>query len=101
MAEIKAAPGAEFTLVKRSRLAAINDLRSRFSVSQQGKDSGLLDLALTDANPERAARVLDAISEIYLTQNIQRQSAEIEQSLDFLEGQEPENRHSCARPRMH
>lgn len=92
VAEIAAAPGAEFTLVKRSSLAAINDLRSRFSVSQQGKDSGLLDLALTDANPERAARVLDAISEVYLTQNIQRQSAEAEQSLDFLEGQEPEIR---------
>ncbi|WP_341853287.1 polysaccharide biosynthesis tyrosine autokinase [Halomonas aestuarii] len=92
VAEIMAAPGAEFTLIKRSRLAAINDLRSRFSVSQQGSDSGLLDLDLTDAKPERAARVLDAISEIYLTQNIQRQSAEAEQSLDFLVGQEPEIR---------
>ncbi|TDR57242.1 tyrosine-protein kinase Etk/Wzc [Halomonas ventosae] len=92
VAEILAAPGAEFTLIKRSRLAAINDLRSRFSVSQQGSDSGLLDLALTDPDPSRAVRTLDAISEIYLTQNIQRQSAEAEQSLDFLEGQEPEIR---------
>ncbi|MEQ6888258.1 polysaccharide biosynthesis tyrosine autokinase [Halomonas sp. CS7] len=92
VAEIMAAPGAEFTLVKRSRLAAINDLRSRFSVSQQGSDSGLLDLALTDPDARRAVRTLDAISEIYLTQNIQRQSAEAEQSLDFLEAQEPEIR---------
>ncbi|SEK40168.1 polysaccharide biosynthesis tyrosine autokinase [Halomonas daqiaonensis] len=92
VAEIVASPGAEFTLVKRSRLAAINDLRSRFSVSQQGKDSGLLDLTLTDPDAQRAVRSLDAITQVYLTQNIQRQSAEAEQSLDFLEGQEPEIR---------
>ncbi|MEQ6917327.1 polysaccharide biosynthesis tyrosine autokinase [Halomonas aquatica] len=92
VADIEAAPGTEFTLIKRSRLAAINNLGSRFSVSQQGRDSGLLDLALTDPDESRAVRTLDAISEIYLTQNIQRQSAEAEQSLNFLEAQEPEIR---------
>ncbi|GAA3899655.1 polysaccharide biosynthesis tyrosine autokinase [Halomonas cibimaris] len=92
VAELTAAPGAEFTLVKRSRLVTINDLRSRLSISQQGKDSGLIELALTGAEPARAKRVLDAISTVYLNQNIQRQSAEAEQSLDFLEQQEPEIR---------
>ncbi|MDN6181048.1 MAG: polysaccharide biosynthesis tyrosine autokinase, partial [Halomonas subglaciescola] len=92
VAELIAAPGAEFTLSKSSRLSIINSLRSRLSVAQQGKDSGLLDLALTDADPEHAERVLSAISQVYLTQNIQRQSAEAEQSLDFLEGQEPKIR---------
>ncbi|MBB3189417.1 polysaccharide biosynthesis tyrosine autokinase [Halomonas cerina] len=89
IAEIQAAPGARFDLIKRTRLAAVNDLRSRFSVSQQGKESGLLDLALSDTDPQRGRRTLDAISEIYLTQNIQRQSAEAEKSLEFLEEQAP------------
>ncbi|MWJ28483.1 polysaccharide biosynthesis tyrosine autokinase [Halomonas sp. ZH2S] len=92
VAEIQAAPGAEFTLTQRSRLEAINELRSRFSVGQQGKDSGLLNLSLTGPDPQHAQRALNAISEVYLTQNIQRQSAEAEQSLNFLEGQEPEIR---------
>jgi tyrosine-protein kinase Etk/Wzc len=92
VAEIQAAPGAEFTLTQRPRLAAINSLRDAFSVSQQGKDSGLLDLALTGPDAQRAVRSLAAISQVYLTQNIQRQSAEAEQSLDFLEGQEPDIR---------
>ncbi|SFU95414.1 polysaccharide biosynthesis tyrosine autokinase [Halomonas korlensis] len=92
VAEIQAAPGAEFTITQRSKLAAINSLRGSFSVSQQGKDSGLLDLALTGPDPQRAVRSLDAISQVYLDQNIQRQSAEAEQSLNFLEGQEPEIR---------
>ncbi|WP_016856644.1 polysaccharide biosynthesis tyrosine autokinase [Halomonas smyrnensis] len=92
VAELQAGEGANFTLQKSSRLAAINDLRSRFGVSQQGKDSGLLDLSLSDTDPQRAARVLDAVSEVYLTQNIQRQAAEAEKSLEFLENQTPQVR---------
>ncbi|WP_010628923.1 polysaccharide biosynthesis tyrosine autokinase [Halomonas sp. KM-1] len=92
IAEIMAAPGAEFTLVQEPLLDVINDLRSRFSVSQQGRDSGLFDLSVRDAEPARAERTLNAISQVYLTQNIQRQSAEAEQSLEFLERQAPEVR---------
>nr|WP_172116995.1 polysaccharide biosynthesis tyrosine autokinase [Halomonas hibernica] len=90
IAEIQAAPGAEFTLVQRPRLEAINSLRGAFTVSQQGRDSGLFDLALSDPDPQRAQRALNAISQVYLTQNVQRQSAEAEQSLEFLEEQTPE-----------
>lgn len=92
IAELHAGEGATFTLQKSSRLAVINDLRARFSVSQQGQDSGLLNLSLSDTDPQRAANVLDAISEVYLTQNIQRQAAEAEKSLAFLEQQAPQVR---------
>ncbi len=92
VADIQAPHGAEFTITQRSQLAAINSLRGGFSVSQQGKDSGLFDLTFNNPDPERARRALNAISQVYLTQNIQRQSAEAEQSLNFLEGQEPEIR---------
>lgn len=90
--ETTAAPGAEFTLVKRSRLTTINSLRDKLDITQQGKDSGLLDLTLTDPDPDRAKRILDAISAVYLNQNTQRQSAEAEQSLEFLKNQEPKIR---------
>ncbi|RAH38210.1 polysaccharide biosynthesis tyrosine autokinase [Halomonas sp. SL1] len=92
IAELQAGEGATFTLQKSSRLAVINDLRARFSVSQQGQDSGLLNLSLSDTDPQRATRVLDAIGEVYLTQNIQRQAAEAEKSLAFLEQQAPQVR---------
>ncbi|MCE8014827.1 polysaccharide biosynthesis tyrosine autokinase [Halomonas sp. MCCC 1A17488] len=92
VAELLAAPGAEFELVQQPLLDVINDLRTRFSVSQQGRDSGLFDLSLKDADPQRAQRTLNAISQVYLTQNIQRQSAEAEQSLEFLEQQAPQVR---------
>ena len=90
IAELNAPAGAEFSIVRRTRLSAINQLRSRFNVSEQGRDSGVFNLTLTDTDPRRAERTLNAISQIYLTQNVQRQSAEAEQSLEFLEGQAPE-----------
>ena len=91
VAEMEAAPGARFDVQRRSRLAAINSLRRQFDVNQRG-DSGVFHLTLTSPDPQLAQSTLDAISEIYLLQNIQRQSAEAEQSLEFLEQQVPEVR---------
>lgn len=90
IAEIQAGAGAEFTIVKRSRLAAIRDIGSRLNVSMQGKESGMLRLNLTDSNQQRARQTLQTISQTYLTQNVQRQSAEAEKSLEFLEQQTPD-----------
>ncbi|MFQ3787494.1 polysaccharide biosynthesis tyrosine autokinase [Halomonas sp. A29] len=96
VAELEAGEGAEFTVVRRTRLAAINNLRSRFSVGQRGRDSGVFNMTLTDEDPRRAERTLSVISQIYLTQNVERQSAEAEQSLKFLEEQVPEVRTELA-----
>ncbi|MBW6391931.1 MAG: polysaccharide biosynthesis tyrosine autokinase [Halomonas sp.] len=96
VAELQAGEGAEFTVVRRTRLAAINSLRSRFSVGQRGRDSGVFNMTLLDENPRRAERTLSAISQIYLTQNVERQSAEAQQSLEFLEEQVPQVRNDLA-----
>ncbi|WP_312035861.1 polysaccharide biosynthesis tyrosine autokinase [Billgrantia desiderata] len=97
VAELEAAEGAEFTVVRRTRLAAINQLRGRFSVTQRGRDSGVFNMTLLDEDPRRAQRTLSVIGQIYLTQNVERQSAEAEQSLIFLEEQVPEVRTELAR----
>ncbi|MBE2170222.1 MULTISPECIES: polysaccharide biosynthesis tyrosine autokinase [unclassified Cobetia] len=92
IADIQARPGSTFNLRLTSRLAAINSLRGRLSVNLQGKDSGLLQLALQGPDADQARRTLDTISEVYLLQNIQRQAAEAEKSLAFLEDQAPKVR---------
>lgn len=89
IADIKAKPGSTFNLRLSSRLAAINNLRGRLSVNLQGKDSGLLQLTLQGPDADQARRTLDTISQIYLIQNVQRQAAEAEKSLAFLEEQAP------------
>ncbi len=77
-------------LVKQARADAVNNLRSRLSVSEQGKATGIIAMAMTGPHKARIRTILDAISETYLLQNIKRLSAEAENSLDFLDEQLPE-----------
>ena len=100
IAELKAPPGAEFTLLKRSRAAAIGSLGGRLSVSEEGggrnASTGMLRLAMSGPDREEIRRSLNAVAETFLTQNVERQSAQAEQSLAFLEEQAPELRDQLA-----
>lgn len=89
VSDIQAPAGVRFTLLKRSRQATIAHLGSRFSVIQKGIDTGVLALLLTGTEPTEVRASLDAITEVYLAQNIARQAAEAEKSLVFLEQQMP------------
>lgn len=84
-------PGEEsFTLIRQNRLTAINNLGARLGVAEQGKDTGIISLSLTGPRPDRIRKVLDAVAQTYQTQNIQRNAAEAEKSLEFLDEQLPE-----------
>ncbi|WP_048306039.1 polysaccharide biosynthesis tyrosine autokinase [Halomonas sp. PR-M31] len=87
--DIQAPPGAQFTLLKRSRQDTIGSLKSRFVVLQKGIETGILQLMLTGTDRDQVSASLDAITEVYLAQNIARQAAEAEKSLEFLEKQMP------------
>ncbi|MAO41285.1 MAG: tyrosine-protein kinase [Pseudohongiella sp.] len=86
---ITAPANVEFTLIKRSETQMIRYLQGRFEVAQRGRDTGILELALTGPNPQEIQRSLDAIADVYLVQNINRQAAEAESRLEFLEQQTP------------
>ena len=100
IAELNAAPGAEFSLIKHKVPSAIRQLGSRLMVSEVSSgrtaSTGILRLSLTGTDPAEIRRSLDAVAETFLTQNVQRQSAEAEQSLLFLEEQAPELRTQLA-----
>lgn len=89
---IEAAPGSKFSIYYVSRLKAISDLQEYFSVNDQGKDTGILVLSLTGDNPQRIKNIIDSISSNYLAQNISRQAAQDEKSLEFLNQQLPKVR---------
>ncbi|UBU47689.1 AAA family ATPase [Cobetia amphilecti] len=86
---LDAARGAEFTLMHQSTLEATNALRSRFAVAEMGKETGVLGLALVGEDPLRTQQTLQRITDTYQQQNIERQSAEAEKSLEFLKKQVP------------
>ncbi len=88
--ELRAAPGARFELTKKSRAETILTLQRELRVSQKGKKTNVLQLALEGPDPKLVGATLDAIANAYLRQNVERRSAEAEKTLEFLNKQLPE-----------
>ncbi|MDK2597598.1 polysaccharide biosynthesis tyrosine autokinase [Pseudoalteromonas obscura] len=86
---LNARPGTEFSLLKRDRLNTILDLQTAIGAGEKGKDSGIINLSLQSTDAEYAKVVLNKVAEIYVRQNVERNSAEAQKSLDFLEYQLP------------
>lgn len=89
---INAPTGARFNISLISRLKAITELQKALSVVDQGKDTGMLSLTLTGDNPILIKKIIDSITENYLAQNIARQAAQDQKSLEFLTNQLPKVR---------
>lgn len=89
---IDAPDGTTFDISYVTRLKAITDLQQVFSVADQGKDTGILTLTVTGENPLLIKNILNSISEGYLAQNIARQAAQDQKSLEFLNKQLPQVR---------
>lgn len=85
-----ARPGTEFTIVRKDRLNTILDLQAAIGASEKGKDSGIINLSLQSENTQYAEKVLDKVASIYVRRNVERNSAEAQKSLEFLEVQLPE-----------
>ena len=85
-------PGTEFAVIKRNQLRTILDYQREVAASEKGRDSGILSLSLESPYPGEATEILDEVSRLYVRQNVERKSAEAQQSLDFLKDQLPEVR---------
>lgn len=88
--DMAAAPGVEFSLTKLPRLKAIQDIEDNFSAAEQGKQSGIIYLTLQDKSPDLAVQTLNTIINYYVRQNVERKSAEAEQTLQYLDQQLPQ-----------
>jgi tyrosine-protein kinase Etk/Wzc len=89
VAQLKARPGTEFVITKRSQESAIAQLRANYSVKERGKKSGVIELGLQGSDYDKIGIVLDEILNTYVRQNVERRSAEAEKTLKFLETQLP------------
>ncbi len=89
---IQAAEGSEFTVSKFSTLGVINNLQNNLSVTENGKDTGVLSLSYTGEDRNQIRAILNSITRNYLAQNIERKSEEAAKSLAFLAKQLPEVR---------
>ena len=88
--ELKARPGTEFSLLRRSPGQMYSLMQSRLTVAEQAKESGIIQITYQDEDAAAAAAVVNVIEDEYLRQNVERKSEEAEQSLQFVNKQLPE-----------
>lgn len=89
---IDAEVGTQFNIKYLTNLEAIQNLQKVFSVFDQGKDTGILNLTLNGSDPDFIVSVLNNIAGNYLAQNISREAAQDAKSLEFLNSQLPKVR---------
>lgn len=88
--ELRARNGTHFMVVRQSLQAAYSNVESQLTAVEQPRDSGIIALQVRATSAEFAAKLLNAIQVAYLRQNVERRSAQAEQSLVFLESQLPD-----------
>lgn len=83
-----------FWISRLPRSSSIKALQGSLSVGERGDWSGILELSVQGPNPASIARQANEIANVYVRQNVERKSAEAEQTLVFLDEQLPVVRQS-------
>src|SRR5690606_356602 len=86
---LHANPGTIFNVTRHRRLDVLTELQEDIGASEQGKDSGILQVTYEDTDPFRAEAVVQKIIEAYVRQNVERSSAEAAAQLQFVKDQLP------------
>ncbi len=89
---LRARAGNRFQITRYSVPSRIAQILGKMTAAETKRQSSVLKLTYEDDNPANAARMLNAIADAYLKQNLERRSEEADKSLKFLQEQLPELR---------
>jgi tyrosine-protein kinase Etk/Wzc len=84
-----AKPGAQFRIKRMSRLGTIQAIQTAMVITEQGKQSGVIEVRLQGESAKRINNLLSEIGREYMRQNLARKTEEAEKSLAFLNQQLP------------
>ncbi|QAT88000.1 putative tyrosine-protein kinase epsB [Corallococcus coralloides] len=87
--ELRARPGTRFQVMRRSKLAVVEDLQRALRMGEKGAGTGVLNLTLDGPDPVLATTTLQAIADTYVRSNVERRSEEAGRTLSFLDSQLP------------
>lgn len=90
VSQLQARPGTHFKVVRHNWLSALEQLSASLLVAERGKQTGILELTLQGRDPEQIADTLNAITTVYLRQNVERTSEDAAKTLAFLDSQLPD-----------
>jgi succinoglycan biosynthesis transport protein ExoP len=79
--------GEAFHLHVQTREEAVERLMLATRVAETQRNSGVLRLSLEDSDPERAAAAANALCEVYLERNRERQAKRASHTVEFIEEQ--------------
>jgi tyrosine-protein kinase Etk/Wzc len=80
---------AQFSLRRMSRLGTIERIQGAMVISEQGKQSGVIEVKLQGDSSKRVNQMVSEIGREYMRQNLARKTEEAEKSLAFLNQQLP------------
>jgi tyrosine-protein kinase Etk/Wzc len=89
VSELVARPGTQFHLAKLRRDDVVANLQDELRIGEKVKKTGILTVSLDGPDPVLVARIIEAVSNTYVRQNVERKSAEAAKTLEFLESQLP------------
>lgn len=89
VSQLNSDAGTTFSLTKRNWLNVVQEVRGNLSVSEVGRQSGIIRINHQNTDADLAEAIVDEISGVYVAQNISRLSAEAENSLKFMREQIP------------
>jgi len=87
---IKGRVGTEFDVIRVDPITAYKAILGKISVAESGRQSNIIRISYEDSDIDFAQAIVNAIAKAYLTQNVERRTAEADQSLKFLDEQLPE-----------
>jgi tyrosine-protein kinase Etk/Wzc len=87
--ELDAPSGREFRLMKRTMRDTYDALDLKLKVAETTRGSSLLRVSFPDTDVNRGIKIIEEVTNTYLTQNIARSSAKAESSLKFIRSQLP------------
>ena len=90
VSRLNAWPGSGFTLVRTSRLAAIEAVQASLSVAEVGKQSGVIAATLKGTEATQVYQLMSEIAREYMMQNAARRTEEADKSLAYLNQRLPE-----------
>ncbi|WP_019673919.1 polysaccharide biosynthesis tyrosine autokinase [Psychrobacter lutiphocae] len=90
--EVTALPavGHPINIAKQSMPKAIDELSNALSVSERGKQTGIVQLSLTGPNQAQVSQVLSQVVRSYVDQNLSRGSEQTTTTIKFMESQIPQ-----------
>lgn len=89
VSELKARSGVQFYVVRDTPISVYRRIRSGLSIEESARGSGVIRVSYRHPDMDFARNLVNSIAKTYLKQNVERRSAEADQSLKFLEEQLP------------